>query len=144
MTQTEHETLEQVATALASAFNIHAPPVPVETMLQKPLAGMWQELNVSQLSGSFLSFKEPFSPRMSMARLLVRHLIASPWGSNYNLASVIGRDEDKLRLLARMIIMPRDMIEAIPVMQRSASYISTYFEVPESDAQARLLDLSLE
>jgi hypothetical protein len=144
MTQTEHETLEQIASALVNAFNVHAPPVPVETMLQKPEPGMWQELNVSQLSGSFLSFKEPFSPRMSMVRLLVRHLIASPWGGNYNLPAIIGRDEDKLRLLARMIIMPREMIEAIPVMQRSAAYISSYFEVPESDAQARLLDLSLE
>lgn len=142
MTPNEREALENVVAELLAEFNVHAPPVPVETILQKPRADMWEEVNVSQLTSTFLSFKEPFSPRMSMARLLARHLATSAWGDARHVREILGTNEDVLRAFARMLAMPREMVDALPSTQRSAAYISSHFEVPESDAHQRLLDLS--
>lgn len=142
MTPNEHEALEHVVIELLAEFEIHVPPVPIETMLQKPRATMWEEVNVNQLSGTFMSFKEPFSPRMSMARLLARHVATSPWGDSRRVREILGTNEDALRMFARMLAMPREMIESLTSTQRTAAYISSHFEVPEKDAHQRLLDLS--
>lgn len=142
MTPNEREALERVVTELLAEFNIHAPPVPVETILQKPRPNMWDEVNVSQLTGSFMSFKEQFSPRMSMARLLARHIATSAWGDARHVREMLGTNEETLRAFARMLIMPLEMMESLPSTQRNATYISSHFEVPESDAHQRLLDLS--
>jgi len=142
MTPNERDALENIAAELLAEFNVQAPPVPIETMLQKPRAGMWEEVNVNQLSGTFMSFKEPFSPRMSMARLLVRHLATSPWGDARRVREILGTNEETLRMFARMLIMPREMLASLTTTQRTAAYISSHFEVPEADAHQRLLDLS--
>ncbi len=142
ITPNERDALEKIAAELLAEFNVQAPPVPIETMLHKPRAGMWDKVDVNQMSGTFMSFKDKYSPRMSMARLLVRHLVASPWGDVRHAREILGTNEETLRAFARMLIMPREMIQSLTITQRTAAYISSHFEVPEADAHQRLLDLS--
>ncbi len=133
--------LDDIANELIAAFDIKATPVPVETMLRQPRDGMWDEVNISQLTGSFLSFKDPYAPRMSMARLLAKHVIHCTWGREREVGALIAGEEDTLRAFARMIVMPRELIEDVNRHARNPVAISMQFEVPESDAQMRLLQL---
>jgi hypothetical protein len=135
------EELEKLAHEIVETFNIVMPPVPIAHMLKNPRPGMWDELDISQLSGTFLSIKEHFSPRMSMARMLVRHIALSPWGQTHGLAGLL-EDDEALRAFARMLIMPRDMVVALSGSARNPTTMSMRFEVPEDDARQRLQELA--
>ncbi|MBK8028876.1 MAG: hypothetical protein IPK17_05050 [Chloroflexi bacterium] len=47
----------------SSLFNISAPPVPVRKILQSPLPGMWDEVDVSQDDSALGSVSSPYSPQ---------------------------------------------------------------------------------
>jgi hypothetical protein len=132
--------LEAIANEVMEAFEVYAPPVPIEVMLQQPPPGMWDVVDVTQLSGSFLSIKDKFSPRMSLARLLTRHVAASEWGRARGLFTTL-QEGDNLQRFARMLIMPSEMMMGLTSSQRSASFVSNHFEVPEEDASQRLIEL---
>ena len=136
----DQQRLEEIAREICERFEVYAPPVPIEIMLQRPVAGMWEEVDVSQLSGSFLSIKDRYSPRMSLARLLVRHIATSDWGQERGLDSLLG-DGESLNLFARMLIMPEDMVTGLSSSARNPKTMSIHFEVPEDDARQRLLEL---
>ncbi len=125
---------------LMSAFDVTGPPVPVEIMLQRPKAGMWKEINLSELSTAFINIKQRYSPRMSVARLLARNVCRSDWGVRHRL-DVVGSTDDGLRALARAILMPRSMIEVLAPASRTPIAMSMRFEVPEDDARQRLKEL---
>lgn len=132
--------MEAIASEIMDVFEVYAPPVPIELMLQKPPADMWEEVDVTQLSGSFLSIKDRFSPRMSLARLLARHIAVSEWGRKRGLFTIL-QEGNNLQAFARMLIMPQDMVEGLTSSTRNAAHMSTYFEVPEDDAGERLLEM---
>lgn len=125
---------------LLTAFDVERPPVPVELILQRPRPGMWREVNLGDLSLSFITVTDPFSPRMAVARLLARYMCGSSWGEIHGLRRYADSD-DEVRALARAVIMPRAMLVALAVEHRTPLDISARFEVPESDARQRLLDL---
>jgi hypothetical protein len=133
---------ERAVADLLSAFDVERPPVPLELMLQRPRPNMWREVNLSELSLSFISIEQPFSPRMSVARLLARHMCRCEWGAERGLAPY-AEDSEALRALARAIVMPRAMLEEIPATQRTLHFISTRFETPEKDVALRLSELGL-
>lgn len=137
----DNEYLENLAQELCDIFEVYAPPVPIELMLQKPKANMWEEVDVTQLSGSFMNIKERFSPRMSVARLLARHIIVSEWGQQHKINYLLD-DKDHLNSFARMLLMPREMVLGLTSSMRNPKTMSTHFEVPESNAQERLLELA--
>lgn len=139
MTESASILFDAVAAELISAFEVDHPPVPIELMLKRPRPGMWREPNLGDLSLSFIQVSSPYSPRMSVARLLARHLCGCPWGEQRGLRR--DHTDDEIRYLARAILMPAAMVAALPEMQREALDLSARFEVPESDAQARLRDL---
>jgi hypothetical protein len=133
--------LEAIVREVMETFEVYAPPVPIELMLQQPKAGMWETIDVTQLSGSFLSIKDRYSPRMSLARLLARHIAASDWGRERGLFMLIQEQPDLLPKLARTLLMPEDMVLGLTNSTRTPGYMNTYFEVPEEDATQRLLEL---
>lgn len=139
--QLDRQQLEEITNELCEIYDIYAPPVPVEIMLQKPIGEMWQDVDVAQLSGSFLSIKERFSPRMSLSRLLVRHIATSTWGKERGIDSILG-DKVELNAFARMLLMPAEMVEGLTSSMRNPQMMSNHFEVPESEAEERLLELS--
>ncbi|MBC8099451.1 MAG: hypothetical protein H7Y11_08405 [Armatimonadetes bacterium] len=134
--------LEVAASDLMREFEVKVPPIPVESILQKPQAGMWEEININQLTGSFLSIKDQYSPRMSMARLLAKHVINCPWGKARDLSALV-KSEDDLRTFARMLIMPREMVMTMTTGARNPVVMSMNFEVPEEDAQKRLMQIAV-
>lgn len=136
------EILEKSAQEIIEMFEVFAPPVPVESMLQNPPQGAWSKVDPTQLSGGFLNIKEKFSPRMSLARLLVRHVAGSEWGRERGLFQILQKP-DMIQCFARMVIMPREMILSMIPRDRNPLTIATQFEVPESDADLRLNDLIL-
>jgi hypothetical protein len=109
-------------------------------MLQKPHQHMWEVVDVTQLSGSFLSVKDRYSPRMSLARLLARHIASSDWGQARNLFTLL-QEGDNLQSFARMLIMPEDMLSGLTSSNRTTAYIVSHFEVPQEDASQRLLEM---
>ena len=139
MNQIEH--MEAIAQEILEIFEVYAPPVPIELMLQHPRQGMWEEVDPSQLSGSFLSLKDRYSPRMSLARLLVRHVASSAWGRKVGLFDIMQANIDYISNFARMLIIPRDMVLGLPTSNRNPMMMSNYFEVPPDDAEARLAEL---
>lgn len=133
---------EAAVSDLLQAFDVERPPVPIELMLKRPKPGMWQEVNLSELSLSFISVKHLYSPRMSVARLLARHICRSEWGAQRQLSVFATSDED-IRMLARAIIIPSSMLAEVSFSSRTAISLSNRFEVPEEDANQRLIDLGL-
>lgn len=129
--------LEAIAAELIAEFDVNYAPVPIETILQNPKDGMWEKVDITQLSGSFLSLKDPYSPRMSIARLLARHLASCPWGRERDLFNLL-REGDNLKLFARMLIMPKPLVEKVPTAARTPTTMSLQFEVPEDDIRIRL------
>ena len=132
--------LEILAGQVIATFEIKNPPIPIESMLQHPGKGMWDEVDITRLSGGFLNVKDPYSPRMSLARLLARHIINSEWGYARQMDSMITSDE-AMHAFARMLIMPFEMVSALSVNARNPSILSPHFEVPEEDARLRLNEL---
>jgi hypothetical protein len=138
-----NEQLELIESAVADlmvAFDVTNPPVPVEIMLQRPKAGMWKEVNLSELSTAFINIKQRYSPRMSVSRLLARNVCRSEWGASHDVTTLCNTDET-FRALARAILMPRSMIEALAPTSRTPIAVSMRFEVPEDDARLRLEEL---
>jgi hypothetical protein len=133
--------LEEIAAELINTFDINTPPVPIESMLQHPKPDMWEEVDISKLSGGFLNIREYYSPRMSLARLLARHVIISQWGKERGLSEIM-RDEDMIYAFARMLIMPASMVNSLSSGARTPSAMSVHFEVPEEDARIRLQELA--
>jgi hypothetical protein len=133
--------LESVAQELIDTFNITAPPIPIESMLQHPQADMWEDLDISRLSSSFLNIRQSYSPRMSLSRLLARHVANCSWGASRGL-SALDRDEAKLYSFARMLVMPASMVMELSATARTPHLLSVHFEVPEDDARKRLEELS--
>ncbi len=137
------QSFEAIAEHLCEVFDIHSPPVPIERMLQEPPPGLWSEVDIRNLSGTFLTYKagEPFSPRMSIARLLIRHMCMSDWGARNGLGGDC-EDKAKIHALSLVMVMPRFMIDDLPASARNPKAIGMHFEVPEEDARARLLTLA--
>ncbi|MDZ4763246.1 MAG: hypothetical protein SGI73_01745 [Chloroflexota bacterium] len=137
----EWSAIEKIAIELTEAFDITAPPIPIEKMLQLPKADMWEDLDIKQLSVSFLKVTDYYSPRMSLARLLARQLINSPWGHKRGLSDV-SSDETRLHRFARMVVMPASMVLELNESARTPSIMSVHFEVPLEDARLRLEELA--
>jgi len=137
------QTFEPIVSDLCQIFEVHNPPVPIETMLSSPPAGLWNEVDIRNLSGSFLKYKpgEPFSPRMSIARLLIRHMCTSEWGAKNGMGQDCN-DKTAIHLLSLVIVMPKFMIDEMPSSSRNPKTIGMHFEVPEEDARTRLLSLA--
>jgi hypothetical protein len=138
---TDLELLESAAHELITLFEIKAPPVPVETMLSKPIDGLWREVDLTQLSGTFLSIRDPYSPRMSFTRMLARHVGGSDWGKERGVFKVLTQGEDFIQAFGRMLIMPAEMINALSAGARTPTAVSMQFEVPEDDARQRLEEI---
>lgn len=141
MSELEH--LENVAAELIGVFEIENPPIPIEIMLQRPKADMWAEVDITELSVGFLKTGGHFSPRMSLVRLLARHIIQSDWGDRHGLHEMFKSDknEELLRAFARMLIMPANMVKNLSANARNPMTMSMHFEVPEEDARLRLKEL---
>jgi hypothetical protein len=133
--------LETVASEVIETFEIKAPPVPIESMLQHPKPGMWEEVDIARLSIGFLSIKDAYSPRMSLTRLLARHVVHSEWGQAHNMQDMVKDDAD-VHAFARMLVMPLEMVRALSSSSRNPTTMSFHFEVPEEDARLRLMELS--
>ena len=131
------EKLEAIAAELIAEFDVDSAPVPIELILQNPKDGMWEKVDITQLSGSFLSLKDRYSPRMSIARLLARHLSACPWGKERGLFDIL-REGDNLNRFARMLIMPKPLVEQVNTAARTPMTMNLQFEVPEDDIRLRL------
>ncbi len=132
--------LERVAEELLAEFNITSPPIPIESILQHPKPGMWEELDMSQISGGFFQVTANYSPRMSMARLLVRQLARCPWGIERGL-DAIKKDQTAQHVFARMLVMPKAMITQLEAKSQTPETISQHFEVPDDEARQRLEEL---
>lgn len=137
MVQMQH--LEAVAREFINLFNISAPPIPVEKMLQSPLPGMWDEVDVSQMTAR-LDLSSPYSAQMSMARLLARNIMTSDWGIAHELGGLEVHDQ-VVRAFARMLAMPAEMIMQLSETSRTPQLLSLHFEVPEVEAKQRLQEL---
>lgn len=133
---------EAVAEELLEIFEIETPPVPIESMLQNPKPGMWREMDMTKLSGGFLRIDERFSPRMSLARLLARHLCRSEWGAEHGM-SAIADDEEQIALFTRVLMMPAFMVREMNSSARIPVTMSVRFEAPESEVEKRLAELDL-
>lgn len=132
------ERIENAVEEILDAFDVDHPPVPVELMLRNPPNGMWDGFDLTELSATFLSLSDRFAPRMSVVRLLARNIARSQWGQERELLPVLD-DADLIRYLARALVMPKRMVAVFE--PRTPSAMSTRFEVPEQDVEARLKDL---
>jgi hypothetical protein len=131
--------METTVNDLLNAFDVTTPPVPVELMLQRPKAGMWKEVNLTEMTGQFIDLRR-HKPRTSVARLLARYILRSEWGNVRGIGGWQGQEEIT-KAFARAILMPRDLLLAQSV--REVASLSVKFEMHEEDVQLRLADLGM-
>jgi hypothetical protein len=135
-------TMDNVVEEILQAYDVDRPPIPVELMLQRPRADTWAEIDLTEMSVSFLSLADRYAPRMSAVRLLARNIIRSEWGKERGLGS-FATESNLINMFARAIIMPRRLLEPMEKEALNPTTISLRFEVPEEDAQERLKDLNV-
>ena len=111
-----------------------------EFQILSPRKGMWSEIDLSEMSATFLNLYDRYAPRMSTVRLLARNIARSDWGKERGLANLLAEFEH-VHLFARAIIIPKQFLDALDEEVYEKTAISLRFEVPEEDAQARLADL---
>ncbi|MFZ4813577.1 MAG: hypothetical protein ACOYL5_03500 [Phototrophicaceae bacterium] len=133
--------MEYLVEDLLTVFDVQTPPIPVESMLQRPREGMWEEMDITQISGNFISVKDIYSPRMSLSRLLARHVASSRWGYARGLYELLS-DVEAIHTFGRMLVMPRQMVMSLAAGARTPTAMSVHFEVPEDDARQRLQDIA--
>jgi hypothetical protein len=133
--------MEYLVEDLLTVFDVQTPPIPVESMLQRPREGMWEEMDITQISGNFISVKDIYSPRMSLSRLLARHVASSRWGYTRGLYELLS-DVEAIHTFGRMLVMPRQMVMSLAAGARTPTAMSVHFEVPEDDARQRLQDIA--
>ncbi len=136
------EQIENVSSELIAIFQVEFPPVPLEIMLQHPFPDMWEEVEISLASGSFMILNDPYRPRMSLARLLAREIVGCNWGIERGLLPYKD-DKPALITLARAVTMPKSMVLKLDPAARVPGVMSDYFEVPIKDVIRRLEDLNL-
>lgn len=139
----EEVTLEQMELAvqeIMEAFDVDHPPVPIELMLERPRDGLWPRADLAELTSSFLVMTDRYSPRMSVARLLARHIARSDWGVEHGLEPVF-HSKNLINTFARVLMMPRRMVEHALESGQSEVALINRFEVPENDYMFRLEDL---
>lgn len=135
--------LEDVTNRLMDLYEITAPPIPLERMLQAPAPGMWGDIDPTHISLSFFQITIPHAPRMALARYLARVIITCPWGIENGLHEAGGLEPDKIvHRFARTIMMPGFMIHELSDAARTPSLMSEHFEVPEAEAALRLEELT--
>jgi hypothetical protein len=132
--------IERGVDAILQVYQLEAPPVPVEIMLQRPHNDLWEAADPSELSQATSAQFSRYGLRMSVARLLSRTIANSQWGQDQGLA-VLSDEREPIRAFARALLMPRVMIEQIAPGVRTPTLIAMRFQVPEEDAKLRLLDL---
>lgn len=137
------EIIEKAVEDMLDAFDVDRPPVPVELMLQRPREGLWPEIDLSEMSATFLNLHDRYAPRMSVVRLLARNVARSPWGQERGLNQVL-QEIALINMLARAIIIPRRFLEPLEPDALTPTAISIRFEAPEEDVQQRLVDLNYE
>ncbi len=133
--------LEAVVEELLTIYEVFAPPIPVEMILQTPRDGMWEELDITQISGSFLQVGVGYSVRMPIARVLARHITRSEWGISRGVNAAV-TDEPTLHAFARILVMPAHMVMELKEDARTPDLLAAHFEIPVDDARMRLQDLS--
>jgi len=133
--------LETIVGKLLNLYDITSAPIPLEKMLQTSHEGLWQSVDLSDLSINFYApTTSLYAPRMSLARMIGRMLSQSEWGKQQGIADLLN-DEDAVHAFARVLVMPAPMIDALPPANKSPDVLSDYFEVPQSDVELRLADL---
>jgi len=135
---TDYALLEQAIDDFITEYAITAPPIAVDEILNKPLPGMWDKVDLSQLTLSFSVRGDRYAPRVSIAKLLVRQLINSPWGVQRNLPELIGQDAAVILAFTRMLLVPRVLLQKMPQASWHPVEIASDFFVPEDDAEGRL------
>jgi hypothetical protein len=131
---------ESIIAQLLAAYGITDAPVPIEVILQQPRPGMWEHVDLAELSGTFFAMDNPYSPRLALARLLIRLIAGSAWGIERGLNVLDGRNE-AVYAAARILLMPRDILARMPAVALNPETVSTLFEVPLAEAKKRLLEL---
>jgi hypothetical protein len=141
---TDLNQLEIIATELIHIFEINSPPVPIEIMLQRPKPDMWDEVDITELSVGFLKGGSPYAPRMSLARLLARHVMHSEWGVARGLEAMLKQPdgEKMVYAFARMLVMPAEMVKTLSPGAQVPITMGMHFEVPEEDAKQRLTEIN--
>ncbi|MCU0476828.1 MAG: hypothetical protein MUC99_12095 [Anaerolineae bacterium] len=143
MTSTETlSRLEQIADEFTAAFGFTAPPIQIDETLNRPHPGMWEKVDLSQLTLSFSVRGDRYAPRVSFSKLVVRQLIPTPWGVERGLPELIGQDANLLLAFARMLLVPRALLNGLPKSRWNPVEVAGDFHVPEDDAEARLELLS--
>ncbi len=139
----DYDQLEKIASELIHTFEIEDPPVPIEIMLQRPKPDMWVDVDMKNMSVSFLKTGGHYSPRMSLVRMLARHTILCEWGEKRGLPTIMkqGKNEEVVKIFGRMLVMPIEMIRALSEGARTPMTMSMHFEVPEEEAQLRLSEV---
>jgi len=141
LTPAEFRLLETVVEELITEYHILEAPIRVEQILQYPLDGMGASLQVSKMSTGFIQINKPFAPRMALARWLARQLIKSDWGIARQLDQVL-TGEIRIKVFARILLMPRQMIMALQKESRTVVTLVNYFQVPPEEAKQRLEEIA--
>lgn len=132
--------LEKLVEEILTSFNIMAPPIPIELILNSPESDMWEKIDPARLSITLSNVNTRYGPRMSFARMLVRHIVDSHWGNQHNLPDLIATREE-LDAFARALLMPRDMVLSLSTKSMNPTVMSLHFEIPEDEAEQRLSEL---
>jgi hypothetical protein len=134
--------INRLVNALLERYQVSAPPVPIEDMLNHPLDGLW-EAQSDQISFILGHGLYRYAPRLAEARLLYRVMSESPTAHEGGLDTPWPVSRRVIKYFARCLLMPEDWIRALPQPDRTPDAVSEIFQVTSYDAIIRLAELGL-
>lgn len=137
------EILESAVDEIMMLFDVDHPPVPIELMLERPREGLWTRADLTELTSSFLVMTDRYSPRMSVARLLARHIARCDWGDEHGLGPIFN-SKTLTNRFARALMMPRGMVAQAFEDGQSHIAMLNRFELPENDFKMRMIELGYD
>jgi hypothetical protein len=137
-----HARINRLVNALLERYQVIAPPVPVDHMLNQPLDDLW-EAQPDQISFILGHGIYRYAPRLAEARLLYRVLSDSPIAREAGLDAPWPTTRRAIKYFARCLLMPEEWIRALPQPDRTPDAVSEIFQVTSYDAIIRLAELGL-
>ncbi len=141
-TDTPRLDLARLAEALLRYYDVHAPPVPIERMLQKPPTGI--SIDFNQISFIMEHGLYRYEPRMAMARLLYReiaHSLTAQEALGVRAPQFVSPAE--VKFFARCLLMPPGWLKVLAEQGLSLEQISGQLQVPSDAVIIRLTELGL-
>jgi hypothetical protein len=140
LTEQRRAELEDAAIELLRMHGVEREPIPIEDILRRPVAELWQP-DLTDLSLQSFNAGDRYAARPTIARLVARYVGGCQWARDRGLVGESGFTPEEMRYFGRALLMPKRWLITLSANERAPIGLRNRFHVPVWDAAERLAEL---